>query len=172
MKSLKALLGLIALLSSNAVLAHATIGVLDMERALFETEAWQQEMAELNQDLQEDQESATTLQRELAALQENLQINAPTLSITELQRLQEEGQFKRIKLQQIGERVQSVIRESQASFLERYRQLLGDAVNEVYADGSYDFILRSESIVVSGFSLDVTSEVTAKLNDFITELNR
>ena len=172
MKRLKLLLGVIALLSSNVVLAHATIGVLNLERALFETEAWQQQLTELNQELEEDQESAISLQRELAELQENLQINSPTLSLTELQRLQQEGQFKRIKLQQIGERVQSMIRESQSSFLERYRQLLGDAVNEVYTDGSYDLILRAESVVVSGFSLDVTSEVTAKLNDFITELNR
>jgi outer membrane protein len=172
MKSLNALLGLIALLVSNAVFAHATIGVLDLDRALFETEAWQQEMTELNQQLQEDQESAITLQQELAELQKNLQINAPTLSISELQRFQEEGQFKRIRLQQIGERVQAVIRESQASFLERYRQLLGDAVNEVTVDGSYDLILRADSVVVSGFSLDVTSKVTAKLNDFIAELNQ
>ena len=172
MKKLNIAMGLIALLVSNAVFSHATIGVFDLDRALFDTDAWKQQLDELNRELQEDQESATSLRDEIAELEQNLQINAPTLTITELQRIREEGQFKQLQLRQIGERVQSVIRESQASFLERYRQLLGNAVNEVYEEGSYDFILRSESIVISGFSYDITSEVTAKLNRFIADINQ
>ena len=86
---------------------------------------------------------------------------------TEIQRLTEEGQFKQLRIQQIGERVQTSLRETQNNFLERYRQLIGDAINEIYEQGAYDVILRSESVVVSGFSFDVTPNVTAKLNELI-----
>jgi Skp family chaperone for outer membrane proteins len=88
-----------------------------------------------------------------------------------MQRIQEEAQFKQLKFQQIGERAQSTLQSSQNQFLERYRGLLGEALNEVYAEGGYDFMLRSDSIAASGFTYNVTSEVTAKLNELIAELS-
>ena len=172
MKKFTILISLIALLASNMVFAHATIGIFDLDRALFETDAWKQEVDGLEQDLQEETDSATTLREELAELQENLQINAPTSTSIEIQRIREEMQFKQLQLRQIGENVQTALRNSQSSFLDRYRQLLGEAISEVYVEGSYDFILKSESVVMSGFTYDITSEVTAKLNEFITRLNQ
>lgn len=172
MKKFTALISLIALLASSMVFAHATIGIFDLDRALFETDAWKQEVEGLEQEFLEETDSATTLREELAELQENLQINAPTSTSIEIQRIREEMQFKQLQLRQIGENVQTALRNSQSSFLDRYRQLLGEAINEVYVEGSYDFILKSESVVISGFTYDITSEVTAKLNEFIARLNQ
>ncbi len=152
---------------AKQAVAHATIGVFDLNRAVFATEAWQTEMRTLEATFQEDQETADGLREELAELMNNLETNAPVLSIAEMQRLQEEGQVKQMQLQRIGERVQAALRDTQNAFIERYRSLLGDAINEVYEEGGYDLILRSESVVVSGFSYDITAEVTTTLNDMI-----
>ncbi len=162
---------LLVALYSSGVFAHATIGVLDINQALFNTDAWKQQVQELESTFSEDQSTADSLRQELQELQENLRINAPTFTLNEIQRIQEEAQFKQLQFQQIGERVQSTLKTSQNQFLERYRNLLGEALNEIYAEGGYDFILRSESVVVSGFTYDITSEVTAKLNELITGLN-
>ncbi len=156
---------------SGSVFAHATIGVLNFNEALFNTEAWKQQIEQLESAFSEDQSAADSLRQELLELQENLQVNSPTLTSTEILRIQEEAQFKRLKFEQIGERVQSTIQSSQNQFLERYRNLLGEALNEIYSEGGYDFILRSESIAASGFTYNVTSEVTAKLNELIADLN-
>lgn len=164
-------LTLLVLLYSGTVFAHATIGVLDINKALFNTEAWKLQVEQLELALSEDQSTASSLRQELTELQENLQVNMPTLSSTEIQRIQEEAQFKQLKFQQIGERVQSTLQSSQNQFLERYRSLLGDALDEVYTEGNYDFILRSESIAAAGFTYNVTSEVTAKLNELIADLS-
>lgn len=88
-----------------------------------------------------------------------------------MQRIQEEAQFKQLKFQQIGERVQSMLQNSQNQLLERYRSLLGEALNEVYTEGGYDSILRSDSIATSDLTYNVTSEVTAKLNELIADLS-
>lgn len=159
-----------SLIWTGVATAHAAIGVFDLNRAVFNTEAWQQELRSLEDTFSEDQETADNLRAELAGLMENIEINAPTLSIAEMQRMQEERQAKELQLRSIGERVQIAIRNSQNSFVERYRALLGDAINEIYEDGGYDFILRSESVVISGFSYDITSEVTARLNEMIADL--
>ena len=172
MKKLTVIVSLLALLAPNVLFAHATIGVFDLNRALFETEAWKQQVTRLEQELLEETDSANVLTGELAELEENLQVNAPTSTAIEIQRIREEMQFKQLQIQQIGENVQTVFRNSQSSFLDRYRQLLGNAINEVYEEGSYDIILKADSVVISGFTYDITSEVTAKLNEFIAELNR
>lgn len=172
MNSLKVIfLPALLFLSSSNGFAHANIGVFDMNRALFSTEAWEQQLESLQSAFTEDTSVAEGLRQELLEIQENLQINAPTLTTTEIQRIQEDAQFKQLKYQQISERVQSSMQANQNQFLERYRPLLGEALNEVYEAGEYDIILRAESIVISGFTYDITSEVTAKLNDLISALN-
>ena len=164
-------LSLFVLLFSGSVFAHATIGVLNINEALFNTEAWKQQVEQLESVLSEDQTAADSLRQELLDLQENLHVNTPTLTSTEIQRIREEAQFKQLKFQQIGERVQGTLQSSQNQFLERYRNLLGEALNEIYTEGGYDFILRSDSIAASGFTYNVTSEVTAKLNELIADLS-
>lgn len=154
---------------STPVLAHATIGVFDLNRAVFATEAWQEELQNLEEVFREDQESAETIRAELAELMQSIETNGPVLSIAEMQRLQEESQVKQLQLQRMGERVQAALVNTQNAFIERYRGLLGDAINDVYEDGGYDLILRSESVVLSGFTFDVTSEVTATLNNLIAD---
>ena len=121
--------------------------------------------------LGDDQSAADSLRQEVLDLQEKLQVNMPTLTSTEMQRIQEEAQFKQLKFQQIGERIKSTLQSSQNKFLERYRSLLGEALNEVYTEGGYDSILRSDSIATSDLTYNVTSEVTAKLNELIADLS-
>ena len=162
---------LFVLLFSGSVFAHATIGILNFNEALFTTEAWKQQAEQLESVLGDDQSAADSLRQEVLDLQEKLQVNMPTLTSTEMQRIQEEAQFKQLKFQQIGERIKSTLQSSQNKFLERYRSLLGEALNEVYTEGGYDFILRSDSIATSDFTYNVTSEVTAKLNELIADLS-
>ena len=100
----------------------------------------------------------------------NLQVNMPTLSGTEMQRIQEEAQFKQLKFQQFGERVQSTPQSSQNQFLERYRNLPGEASMKPIHRGC-DFIHRSDSIAASDFTYNVISKVTAKLNELIADLS-
>lgn len=156
---------------SSLALAHSTIGVFDLNRALFETDAWNSRLEALEQEFSEEQSTVAGLREELTELFENIEINSPTMTETELLRFREEGQFKQLRIQQIGERVQASLKATQTNFLEQYRSLLGEAINEVYESGSFDFILRAESVVASGFVYDVTPKVTAKLNELIASTN-
>ncbi|MDB9968508.1 hypothetical protein OAE08_02440 [Gammaproteobacteria bacterium] len=93
-------------------------------------------------------------------------MNIATLTSTQMQRIQEETQF-----QQIGGRVQSTLQSSHNQFLESYRSLLGEALNEIYTEGDRDLIPRSDNIAASGFTYNVTFDVTAKLNELLTDLS-
>jgi len=73
-------LTLFVLFFSGSVFAHATIGVLNFNEALFNTEAWKQQIEQLESAFSEDQSAADSLRQELLELQENLQVNSPTLT--------------------------------------------------------------------------------------------
>lgn len=163
---------LLSMSLSSLALAHATIGIFDINRALFETDAWKNRLESLEQEFVEEQATVDGLRAELAELFENIETNSATLTATELQRLQEESQFTQLRIQQIGERVQASLRATQNNFLEQYRGLLGEALNEVYEEGAYDFILKADSVVAAGFTLDVTPRVTARLNELIASSGR
>ena len=83
---------------SNLALAHATIGIFDVNRAVFETEAWKAQLESLEQEFSEEQATVAELRSELTDLFENLETNSATLTQTEIRRIQEEGESLR-KLQ-------------------------------------------------------------------------
>ena len=163
---------LLCLVISNLVFAHSAIGIFDVNRALFETDAWKSQLESLEQEFTEEQATIDSLRQELERLFENVQTNSATMTETELQRLTEEGQFKQLRIQQIGERVQASLRATQNNFLEQYRSLLGEALNEIYEAESFDFILKADSVVAAGIAFDVTPKVTARLNELIASTNR
>ncbi|GJM12679.1 MAG: hypothetical protein DHS20C12_10820 [Pseudohongiella sp.] len=163
---------LLCLSISKFVFAHATIGIFDVNRALFETDAWKSQLAILELEFSEEQATISGLREELTELFENMETNSATMTETELLRLREDSEFKQLRIQQIGERVQASLRATQNNFLERYRNLLGEALNEVYEVESFDFILKADSVVAAGFTYDVTPKVTAKLNDLIASANQ
>lgn len=162
----------ICIFLSSLSLAHVTLGTFDLNRALFETEAWDSEFEAFEEKFSEEQTTVIQLGTELEELFANIQTNGPTMTEMEIQRLREDGQFKQLRMQQINERVRASLQETQNNFLERYRQLLGEAINEVYEQGAYDFILKADSVVISGFTFDVTPTVTAKLNELIAANSR
>ena len=68
-------------------------------------------------------------------------------------------------------RVQSTLQSRQNQFLERYRSLIDETPNEIYTEGNCNFILRSDNIASSGFTYNSNFEVTANLNELITDLS-
>ncbi len=168
MKKEKSLLILpAALLIPVAAYSDVKIGIFDLQRALFETEAWEMVQSEIEAEIDSDRTTSEILLEELQGLQSQLERDAATLSTNEVQKIHEEGRVKQLRLQQISTRILDIVQTRQQSFLERYRQSLSEAIDEVYTEGEYDIILNSDSVVMFGFSFDITGSVTAKLNESI-----
>lgn len=168
MKKVKHLvITILLLITPVAAYSDIKIGIFDLERALFETEAWKLIQSEIQAEIESDRTASETLVDELQGLQSQLERDGPTLSTNEIQRLQEEGRVKQLRLQQIGARIQGIVQTRQQTFLEMYRQSLSEAIDEVFTEGEYDIILNSDSAIMYGFNFDITGSVTAKLNESI-----
>jgi len=158
--------GVLAAAVSQGALAQDTkIGILNPLRALFASDAAQVIQQELEAELAPDQERATELSEELAALAEEFQQNEAIMTEDEVRRMNSNAQDLQVQLQLIQERVQTALNERNQQFLESMQQQLADAVSEVVAEGGFDLILNADSAPYFDAVLDITARVTAKLNE-------
>ena len=164
MKSLIAVVG--ALLVSAGALAQDTkIGIVNLEQALFNSDAARVVQEELRAEFSNDEQRAQSLQNELQALQQKFQQDEAVMSQAEIRAMNSEAQEKQLQLQLISERVQQALQEKNQEFVEGMRQVLTQAITDVVAEGGFDLILNSSGVAYAAPVLDITARVTAKINE-------
>jgi len=156
------------LTATSASAQQPVVGVVNLEQALFNSQAAQDLQAEINEEFRDDQERADRLNNELRELAERAQRDESIMSESEKRKLSSDAQEKQVQLQLIAERVQGALGQRNQSFIDSQRQNLGAAIEAVVRDGGYTLVLNAEAVAFFENSYDITAQVTAKLN----ELNR
>ena len=164
MKKLITCIGL-TLLTQVGFAQDAKIGVINLEQALFNSDAARIVQEELQQEFSADEERAQTLSEELIALQEKFQQDQAIMSEDEIRRMNSDAQDLQVQLQLIQERVQAALQERNQEFVEGMREELAAAVNDVVAEGGFDLVLNAQSVAYMAPVLDISARVTAKLNE-------
>lgn len=159
------LLAGMSLLSAAAMAQDTKIGIINLEQALFNSEAALGVQEELRAEFSSDEQRAQTLQEELIALQEKFQQDEAIMSESEVRQMNADAQEKQLQLQLISERVQQALQEKNQQFVESMRQTLTNAISDVVAEGGYDLILNATSVAYAAPVLDITPKVTAKINE-------
>lgn len=173
MKTIKILIASLSLvlLSQGAYAQGAKIGVLNALQALFNSDAARVVQQELDQEFAEDQERGTSLTQQLQELQQEFQQNEAVMTDEQKRRMNSNAQDLQVQLQLIQERVQNALQERQQAFVQTMQDELGTAVTEVVAEGGYDLILNAEAVPYFAPVLDITAQVTAKLNEITSQAN-
>jgi len=166
-KTIKILIASLTLvLFSQGAFAQGTkIGVLNALQALFNSDAARVVQQELDTEFAEDEQRASTLGQELQELQTEYQQNEAVMTEEQKRRMNSNAQDIQVQLQLIQERVQTALQEQQQAFVQSMQDELGTAVTEVVAEGGYDLILNAEAVPYFAPVLDITGQVTAKLNE-------
>jgi outer membrane protein len=164
MKKLIACIGL-ALLTQTGIAQDTKIGIVNLEQALFNSDAARVVQEELQQEFSADEDRAQVLSEELIALQEQFQQDQAVMSEEEIRRMNSDAQDLQVQLQLIQERVQTALQERNQVFVETMREELAAAVNDVVAEGGYDLVLNAQSVAYMAPVLDISAKVTAKLNE-------
>lgn len=163
----KKFIGLFGLLliGQTSFAQDTKIGVINLEQALFNSEAAAVIQAEIRTDFSEDEARVQSLAEELTQLQEDFQRDQATLSEEEIRRRGADAQDLQVQLQLIQERVQAALAERNQAFIEEMREPLAAAVNDVVAEGGFDLVLNAATATYFAPVLDITARVTAKLNE-------
>ncbi|MCB1670736.1 MAG: OmpH family outer membrane protein [Gammaproteobacteria bacterium] len=155
----------VSLLPGLVAAQDTKIGIINLEQALFNSEAARVVQEDIRSEFSGDEQRAQTLQQELMALQQKFNQDEAIMSESEKRQLNADAQEKQLQLQLISERVQQALQQKNQQFVESMRQTLSDAITEVVADGGYDLILNASGVAYADPVLDITPKVTAKINE-------
>lgn len=166
MKKLMILVAGLFLTANMAVAQTApVIGIINLEQALFNTDAARALETGTRTEFAADEGRLEQLNTELRAIIERAQRDESIMSESELRALNSEAQEKQVQMQLISERLQAAWQERQQQFVESMRERLGQAIESVVQEGSYDLVLNAESVAFFNNSYNITALVTAKLNE-------
>ena len=141
------------------------IGVLNVRAALFSSEAAQSVQEELDDETEPDRERAEELQEQLEELQEEYQQNEAVMTDEEKRRANSDAQDLQVQLRLVVERLQQTIQVRQNQFLQEMGEEVAEAVSAVREEGEFDLILNADAVVHADNALEITAQVTAKLNE-------
>ncbi len=155
------------LLTANMAVAQTApvIGIINLEQALFNTDAARALETNTRTEFAADEGRLEQLNTELRAIIERAQRDESIMSESELRALNSEAQEKQVQMQLISERLQGAWQQRQQQFVETMRERLGQAIEAVVQEGSYDLVLNAESVAFFNNSYNITALVTAKLNE-------
>jgi outer membrane protein len=155
------------LFASGAAVAQAqpVIGIVDLEQALFNSEAASRLEASTREEFRNDEQRLERLNTELRELIERAQRDESIMSEAELRSLNSDAQEKQVQMQMIAERLQGAWQQRQQAFVDSMRANLSQALDTVIREGNYDLVLNAEALVHYSSSRDITALVTAKLNE-------
>lgn len=155
-----------AILASGSSFAQQpVVGVVNLEQALFNSQAAQELQAVIQEEFRDDQTRAEQLNTELTELVERAQRDESIMSDAEKRRVSSDAQEKQVQLQMISERVQAALQERNQAFIESMRENLGNAIQAVVQEGGYNIVLNADSVAFFDNTYDITAKVTAKLNE-------
>jgi outer membrane protein len=159
------LLVVVAALAVNvAVAAETKVGVIDMERALFLSDAAKSAVKKFEADNKDDIEKLKSLQKELMATQAKLEKEADIMGEEERRKLangmeqkSSEYQFYGRKLKQLEDKWKKELFNEQLPELEKL-------LKEIIDEGKYDVVLNSGAVIYSSPSVDLTKLLLERLN--------
>lgn len=155
----------LVLASGAAFAQQPVVGVVNLEQALFNSQAAQELQAQIQEEFRDDQQRAERLNTELRELVERAQRDESIMSDSEKRKINSDAQEKQVQLQMISERVQGALQERNQSFIDSMRQNLGAAIQAVVEEGGYTLVLNADSVAFFDNVYDITGKVTAKLNE-------
>ena len=164
-KGLAAMLVAVCTLAAVDASAQLKIAVLNVQRALGESEEAKGLAEGIQQDLQEQQDELQALQEEIQALQEQLEKDAEILGDDEKRRIAKDIEDKRLDLEFGANKLQKEVQDRQEEILRQMAPKLDAVLKDLIEIEGYDVVLQRSGLLYVNTKHDITRKVTEKLNE-------
>lgn len=152
-------------LTAGAAWGELKIAVLDMERALVESEEAKVLVQQIQTELQKEQDEVRTLGEQIVALQEKLQTDGEVMSATEQRKVQKDIEDKQIDFQFLRNKLQKEAQDRQQELFGQMAPKLDKVLKDLIELEGYDIILQRGNLFYVNSKHDITRKVTEKLNE-------
>lgn len=151
----------IALFSSYAS-AQIKIGVINVQKALADTDELKKASADLAKKYQPRQAAMDQLQKDLEAI--DAQLNGGKLNADQTADLQAQGTRKQRDEQRMSDDMNADVEKDRQDILAKMSQKMQDVINKLAADKGMDIIVEASQTLFYKPVYDLTADATAAYN--------
>ncbi|WP_419811693.1 OmpH family outer membrane protein [Bacterioplanoides sp.] len=152
------------LLMNTAMAEGGKIAVVDMERALFLSEAAEAADKQFKEENKADIDKLKDLEAALRNMQEQVQKNADVMSDEERRKLSNEFEEKKSELQFFAKKLQQMDQKWKREFFQAQLPELEKLLKAIIDEGQYDVVLQSGAAIYVSPKADITKLLLERLN--------
>lgn len=159
------ILAMAATLLMNAAMAEGSkVAVVDMERALFLSEAAKTSIKQFEADNKADIEKLKDLEKALRDLQEQVQKNADVMSDEERRNSANDFEEKKAEFQFFAKKLQQMEQKWKREFFQAQLPELEKLLKAIIDEAQYDVVLQSGAAIYVSPKADITKLLLERLN--------
>lgn len=158
------LLALTLALFATTALAAGKIGVVDMEQALFLSNAAKTSIKAFEKENQEEVNKLKSLQGDLIQLKDKLEKEADVLSDSERTKLANSYEQKATEYKFYAQKLQQAEQKWRQSFLQEQLPGLEVELKAIIDKEAYDVVLQSGAVIYRAPTVDLTKQLIDRLN--------
>ena len=164
-KRLSAALLAIFCFSAVGVAAEYKFAVLDVQRAIGDSEEAKSLAAQVEQDLKEDQDALQKLAEDIQAVQDRLQKDAEILGDAEKRSLQKDIEDKQLDYEFGVNKFRKELQDRQQEIFRQMGPKLDAVLTDLIEIEGYDVVFPRAGLLYVNTKHDITRKVTEKLNE-------
>ncbi len=154
--------------------AHAadplSIGIVDVEKILAESKAAQDLQKQLQAKKESFQKEFAEKEKQLKANEDTLVKEKETVPAEEFAKKRKAYEEKVMDVRKLFQKSRNSLDQGLSNSMQELRKSIVQATTEVADEKGYDVILTRESVLIAGKSLDITTDVLAKLDAKVTKI--
>lgn len=151
---------------SGFALAAEKIAVVDVQRAIIDTEMAKERLASLREeaDFKGNMDEVEAIKKEGQALVEKLQKDGPVMSSEQQAALQKKIQEKQADLEHIARKLQAKEQEVLQEIMVQRQEQTKKVISELIKSEGIGLLLDKRAAIHAEPGFDITAKVTSKLN--------
>jgi len=149
------------LVCSQLASAQAKVAIINLQKALFDSAEIKKADAEMQASFKPRQDKAEALQKEIAALSQQLQASNGKLSASAEAELTTQGQRKQRDLQRLTDDLQADATNYRNDVLQRSSDKMTAIIKKLADDKGIDMVLDASTTLYFKPTVDLTAEATA-----------
>jgi outer membrane protein len=154
----------VLLLTAGSAFADLKIAVVNVQRAIGESNEAKALIAKLEADTSADQAAIKALGADITKVQEKFNKDGDVMSDAEKRKLQKEIEDKQIDYQFRVNKFQKTVNERQQEILSQMAPKLDAVLQDIIAKDQYDLVIHRQNVVYINAKYDITAQVTEMLN--------
>jgi outer membrane protein len=163
-KTFRAMLIPVLLLLANAASAELKIAVVNVQRAIGDTEEAKAAIAKIESDFKADQEEVRKLNAEINQMQEKFVKDSEVMGDAEKRKLQKEIEDKQTDYQYKVNKLQKAVGERQQDIINKMAPKFEAVLKDIITREKYDIVLHRQNVLYVDSALDISAQVTEALN--------